>query len=371
MSLSRIPEFLLERWLRFQEPRAKYAIGGSGVARGNLEPFLPKTSREWSELAGAAPMEARERLRSAVAREYGVASSEVLPTSGASEADFLATLGLAGPRAHVLVEEPGYFALLQPPLAIGCRVERVARRPTDSYRLNPSTVEERIRSDTKLILLARPNNPTGARDPDDDLRAIAEAAERVGAWVLVDEVFAEATDGGEGPARRIHDRILSVNSLTKCLGFSALRTGWILAPPDVVETIDRAKSLVNPLNPVVDSLLAERVLADRRRLLERTRSIRRANGETLRRFGETHPDFDTFIPGHGTTTVVRAPAGAPHHGDDVAFATALLAERGALVAPGSYIEMPGFFRVGLAGDPDTLGTGLNELASFARGDGPR
>ncbi|MEA3199152.1 MAG: hypothetical protein QOE90_580 [Thermoplasmata archaeon] len=351
----RLAPFELERWLRRQEKVARFAIGGSGVPQADLAPFVPA---DVEPLWRTHPDAANQALRDAVAAQWRVSPEEVVPTVGASEADMLVALGLAGPGAHVLVERPAYHALLQPARALGCRVTRVERRAANGFRLDPGEVARAIGPDTRLVCLARPNNPTGAREEDAALAEIAQAAERVGAHVLVDEVFADATEAGARPARAAHPRVISVNSLTKCLGFSPLRVGWaIVADAAAREAIDRAKGVASAANASLNLLLGARILDARPRLLSALRGRRAANVRLAERFA-AETKAETTLPGAGTTCVVRLPPGAP---EDITFAQRLADERGLVLPPGSFVEMPGWLRLGLVGPTATLEQGLAEL----------
>lgn len=352
----RLAAFELERWLRRHEPDARWPIGGSGVPRANLAPFLPATPQEWERLWRRKTDDATREVQDAVGQAYGVAPHEVVPTQGASEADAVAVLGLAGPGAHVVVEEPAYFALLEPARAMGCRVTRVRRRPEDSFRLDPGAVARALTPDTRLVITAQPHNPTGARSTDAELRELAQACDRVGAWLLTDEVFADAT-GPAAPARLLHDRIVTANSLTKCLGFGPLHVGWLVAHHPALEALDRAKSHLSVTNPILDLGIAARILARRAELLAATAVARAANAPLVERLVAQH-GLAWSNPRHGTTCVVRLP---PALKGDLAFARHLLRAEGVLVAPGSYIELPGWLRIGLVGPSDALRGGLEGL----------
>ncbi|MHB8585695.1 MAG: pyridoxal phosphate-dependent aminotransferase [Thermoplasmatota archaeon] len=331
------------------------------MPRGEITPFAPRTEEAWSRIWNQSPDQATLGFRQAVAREYGLPLEEIMATSGASEADFLAVLALAGPGARVLVEKPAYFALLEPGHALGCTVDRVERRDTAGFRLRAEDIERALRPDTKLILLARPNNPTGAREDEATVCAIADAAARVGAWVVIDEVFAEATEAGAKPARLIHERVLSINSLTKCMGYSPLRAGWIAAPVELRENLERAKAHVNPPNPIVEMHLAMEVLSARKEILDRTRATRKAGLGLVQEFVAKHPEFQLAVPDGGTTCAVRLPRA---RADDIQFAKAALKGASVLVAPGSFIEMPGWIRIGLVGKTDVLEQGLATLSRW-------
>ncbi|HLE47970.1 MAG TPA: aminotransferase class I/II-fold pyridoxal phosphate-dependent enzyme [Candidatus Thermoplasmatota archaeon] len=355
----RVPlaEFDLHEWHNDHEGSAGKAIGGSGMPRADLTPFLPKTSQGLNRLWTTTPNDAIADVKAQLRTAYGFKPDEVLLTEGASEADFVTVLALAGPGAHVIVEQPAYFALLEPARSLGCRVTRIRRQPQNDFALDPDEVLRAITPGTRLICLARPNNPTGERIADEHLRAIAEAAARVDAYVLVDEVFAEATKEGDRPARRLHDRILSVNSLTKTLGFGPLHLGWVSGPPEVIENIHRAKAHTRPLNPILSLTLAARILRKRKSILAKTRQRRHENYQTVRRFLQARPGLEWHPHGHGTTTVFRLPKGR----DDVTFATGLVQEENVLVTPASYTELPGWIRLGLMAEPATLRNGLQGL----------
>jgi aspartate/methionine/tyrosine aminotransferase len=356
-----LASFDLERWLRAHQSEARWPIGGSGAPQASIQPFLPTGPAEWERLWSQRADDATRALQEAVAKSYGLRAEEIVPTQGASEADAVAALGLAGPGAHVVVEEPAYFALLQPARAFGCRVTRVRRAPEQGFRLDPGEVARALTRDTKLVVTAQPHNPSGERSSDAELREIADACAARGAWLLVDEVFADAT-GPASPARLLHDRILTVNSLTKCLGFGPLHVGWLAAHRDALEALDRAKSHLSVNNPVLDLALGARVLAQRERLLQATIAARAANvpvvEAVVRDLG-----LGWHEPPRGTTCVVRLP---PALQDDVAFARSLLEREGALVAPGGFLELPGWIRLGLLSGHDQLRGGLAAIGRLVR-----
>lgn len=347
--------FELEAWQRWGLPRARHNIAGSGLP---VQPIgtLGLPGDFWEKAWATTPDEHVARLQGALARTYGGRPDEFAVCLGASEADFAAAFTLLGPGERAVVEQPAYFSLLEPARALGAPVTRVAwgaGRGVPTAKAFLPHLDDK----TRLVALARPNNPTGARMDDAELIQLAEAAQRVGAHVLVDEVFAEATPAGDVPAARLHPAILSVNSITKCLGFGPLQVGWVQGPADVVARVRAAKWHVRPMMPSLDLALAVHVLEHRSRILVHTRARRARNVEAVRAFTETMGAAWTG-PGEGTTVAVRAP-----QADDAAFARRLLERRGVLVAPGTFVEMPGWLRIGLLCAPEILEAGLAGLAN--------
>jgi hypothetical protein len=84
---------------------------------------------------------------------------------------------------------------------IGARISTVARVENDGWRLPLDRLAEAVTPDTKLIFLSNPNNPTGRLMGEDELARVVEIAERAGAWLLVDEVYAGLEwDGPRAPS---------------------------------------------------------------------------------------------------------------------------------------------------------------------------
>jgi len=347
--------FDLESWQRWGMPRARHNIAGSGVA---VQPLtdLGLEPDFWQRAWATTPDELTAKLQSTLARTFGGKPEEFAVCLGASEADFAVAMALLGPGENAVIEQPAYFALLEPARALGAAVTRVAWGAETGHPPTSQAFIDRLDARTRLVAFARPHNPTGARMPDGELVRLAEAAQRMGAHVLVDEVFADATPAGDVPAARLHPAILSANSITKCLGFGPLQVGWVQGPADVVAQVRAAKWHVRPMMASLDMALAARVLEHRSRILAVVRARRSANVATVHAFVERTGIAWTGA-GEGTTVMVKAPAA-----DDRAFAKRLLEREGVLVAPGSTIEMPGWVRVGLLTAPDVLAAGLDGLA---------
>ena len=90
----------------------------------------------------------------------------------------------------------------------------------------------RVVSDrTRLIIICTPNNPTGARLTPEELDAIGRIADRLGAWVLSDEVYRGAELDGHETASMWGrgERVIVTSGLSKAYGLPGLRIGWIVA----------------------------------------------------------------------------------------------------------------------------------------------
>ncbi|HVO59945.1 MAG TPA: cysteine desulfurase family protein [Terriglobales bacterium] len=119
-----------------------------------------------------------ERARDSVARLLGCSQSEIVFTSGGTEADNLAIFGSVSPGDHVITSVIEHHAVLH-----ACdRLEElggsVTRVPVDDLgRVNPDDVRRALRPATKLISIMMANNETGVLQPLEEIGRIAAEAD--------------------------------------------------------------------------------------------------------------------------------------------------------------------------------------------------
>jgi aspartate/methionine/tyrosine aminotransferase len=117
---------------------------------------------------------------------------------------------------------------------------------------------------TRLVSVNTPNNRTGTVLSSDELDGVVAAAERAGAWVHSDEVYAGSElDGAHAPsAWGRYDRVLVVGSLSKAYGLSGLRVGWVVGPRQVVADLWRRHEYATISTASLSMALAERALTE-------------------------------------------------------------------------------------------------------------
>lgn len=170
--------------------------------------------------------------RRAAARRHGRPAAECLPLDGAAEGFWLLAHVLR-PR-HATCVHPSFTEAERALRAVGSRVTRVLRTAADDWRLDPTLVPE----DADLVVLGRPDNPTGVLDPEEVVAALC----RPGRTVVVDEAFAEFLDDAGGMAgRRELPGLVVLRSLTKLWGLAGLRVGYLLAPPELVARLEAGR----------------------------------------------------------------------------------------------------------------------------------
>jgi aspartate/methionine/tyrosine aminotransferase len=256
----------------------------------------------------------------------------------------------------VLVEYPAYDPILGALSFLGASINRFERKATEGFRLDPAEVERQLSSSTRLIVITNLHNPSGSLADEEDLRAIGDLASKVGARVLIDEVYLDAAVPPRASAVHLGPEFVCTNSLTKVYGLSGLRCGWILAEPELAERMWR----LNDLFGVNQAHQAERlaciafdriaaVIGDNPALLDRNRALFNA-------FVNGRSDVECERAEHGITAFPRWAGGDAQRLDDH------LHERyDTAVVPGRWFELPDHFRIGFALPTDEFEEALSRL----------
>jgi len=206
-------------------------------------------------------------LRQAVARHqerhYGLTldpDSQVVVTTGCTEAIAASILGLVDPGDEVVLLEPyydSYAAMLQ--MAGAVRRPVTLRGP--DFRLDLDELRAAVTDETRFILLNTPHNPTGAVLTREELQAVADLAIAHDVTVITDEVYEHPVfdDCEHVPIATLpgmFERTLTLSSVGKSWSLTGWKVGWGTGPADLVDSMMNAKQWLTftsgaPLQPAV------------------------------------------------------------------------------------------------------------------------
>ena len=212
-------------------------------------------------------------LRQAIAahssRTYGLSydpETEILVTTGATEALAASILAFVNPGDEVIALEPfydSYAASIE--LAGGRRVGVGLFGP--DFRLDHAELAAAFTSKTKALLINSPHNPTGVVLDREDLAMIADLAVRHDVIVICDEVYehlrfdnAEHLPLATFPGMR--DRTVRISSAGKTFSATGWKIGWALATPQLINEITAVKQFLSyvsgaPFQPAIARALNE------------------------------------------------------------------------------------------------------------------
>ncbi|MFF7704541.1 aminotransferase [Streptomyces lydicus] len=367
----KIHEFAVEQWMNAHEETCRYNLAETCVRSLTTGELLDLSGRRAEVLAELdatpltyGPIPGSPRLRALVADLYSTQGPDnVLITHGAIGANALVHSTLVEPGDHVVAVVPTYQQHYSIPASLGARVDHLQLREENGWLPDLDELDRLVTTDTKLIAVNNPNNPTGALIDEAGLARIAKIADRVGAWVLCDEVYRGVDQAGDGFTTSIADlyeRGISTGSMSKPFSLAGLRLGWIVGPTGLLQAVATHRDYTTISVGRVDDLLACVALESKDAILARSHQITRTNLAVLDAWVSSRDDISYVKPASGTTALVRydAPIGSYE------FCTRVLRQTGVLFTPGAAFDIEHTLRIGFADDTQTLRTGLRLTGQF-------
>ena len=366
VTIHKLFEYLLETTTAAPEAVLGLSLARSPVLGDFLADLDPAMSLDWNGIS----FRGLPALRGHVIDRAGLTGlcdpDNVLITAGTAEANYLVLRQLLRPGDEMVVEAPGWPQAGVMARAIGVETRVVLRDEGRGWALPLDALEAAVTARTRLIFLTNPNNPTGALLTGAELRRIAEIADRVGAFVLVDEVYAGLEWGAErAPSMAgIYDRGITTGSVSKALGLQGLRTGWLICRDrdlvmDAIILRENSSEIMN----IMGEAIAEVAMREPRYAagIARARAEGAANLALLDGFIAGQPRLSWQRPQAGLIGLARLDG---MDGEDVARRL-LASPYRTFLLPGSAYDCPQHIRLGVGGGAEVrLSDGLARLAAL-------
>lgn len=290
-----------------------------------------------------------------------VDADNVLQTNGATGANLLAITALVEPGDHVIAEYPSYQQLYDLPRSLGAEVDYWRIHEDRQWEPDLAELKQLIRPNTKLICLNNANNPTGTILSQDFLEAVVAEADKVGAYVLVDEVYAPLDDIVGVPAIvDLYDRGISTNSLSKTYSVPGIRVGWTATNAELADRFHKYRDYTMIFAGVFNDQLATYVLQHRDAVWARNHELVTGNLAYYADWVANEPLVDVVLPRAVSTSFPKLHIEGP----TTDFCLRLLQEAGVLLVPGEAFDTPGHVRLGYCAPRPVLETGLAKLSDF-------
>ncbi|WP_165185071.1 aminotransferase [Caulobacter soli] len=206
------------------------------------------------------PMRGLPALRQAVAAHYGRTQgldldweSEIVVTSGATEALAAAFLSLISPGDEAVLFQPLYDAYL-PMVKRAGGVPKLVRLTPPHWRFDRAMLEAAFSDRTRMVVLNTPLNPAGVVTPDEDLALLAEFCAKHDVIAVCDEVWeAVVFDGAKHrplighPGMR--ERCVKIGSAGKMFGMTGWKVGFLCAAPALTKALAGAHQFLTFTTP--------------------------------------------------------------------------------------------------------------------------
>lgn len=240
--MSTIPTGLFSRPL---SPESTRLFGSNTIKINTGAPEFPvhekvrgaivKAVEAATEKLSYPPTRGLDVLQEKVASVYGYSDKGVIITYGASQAlyNILDTIG----DEDVLIPAPFWFAFPNIVAQGRGRLKVIQTNAENNFKLTPQQLAQSITWKSRILILTNPNNPTGAVYTREELKALVKVlmdhprllvvSDEVYNLLLIDEIDCPSISSFP----EIHDRVLTINSLSKNYAMSGLRVGFIASHP--------------------------------------------------------------------------------------------------------------------------------------------
>ncbi len=366
-----IDVFAMERMQSTWENLVEYDMSESGVR--------PLTLRELVEMGfdldgfldqplGYSQSNGTIELRERIAAGYpGADVEQIEVTNGTSEANYLVALSQLRPGDRVALQAPNYMQMPGVVGSLGAAVRTFRLRQEAGWEPDWEEFERAVTTETRLLYLSNPNNPTGSVLSDEAMERIVRRCNATGTWLLADEVYlgAEIDRPRTKSFWGMSERVIVTSGLSKAYGIPGVRIGWIVGPRRLVaECWSQHDYLTIGPNKLSDRLARIAVEpANRERCYARTREILRHNLPIAR---EWVAAFEGRVrwrePQAGAIALLQY---------DSAVRSLEVAERvrvnqSTLIVPGIHVGLEGYLRIWLGGRDEYLREGLRRIGSELR-----
>jgi len=362
----KFPSFDLERIQSIYENSVEINLTESGIEPLSLKELMnPKELEELLNLPlGYGYTQGTPLLRQRISNLYeGADENNVLVTSGSSEAIFLSTVLTVSKGDRVVMMTPNYLSFNGVAEALGADIDYVPLLKKDKWEWDLDCLDEVVSNKTKVISICNPNNPTGSVLNLEQMLKIVEIAGRVGAYLLVDEVYIGAELGSK-PTKSflgMYEKTIITSGLSKSYAHPGLRIGWIVSDKRFVEEAWGVKDYTTIASSSLSQHIATKVLEPETisKLRSRTKVLLNKNLETFSKWVLPYSNYLSFLkPEAGGFVFVEYDMDI----NSTDLVHDLRKNEGVFIVPGDSFGMDRYFRIGLGHESIGFSKGLDLLS---------
>ncbi|MDB9761885.1 aminotransferase class I/II-fold pyridoxal phosphate-dependent enzyme [Alphaproteobacteria bacterium] len=294
-----------------------------------------------------------------------VNSQNIAVTAGASGAFVLILLAIFDPGDTVAIMTPYYPAYVNALKALNIKIIYLEGDSKTSYQPTVDKLEN-IKQNINGVIMASPANPTGSSIKADDLKKIANWSKNNKVTIISDEIYHGVEYGkySETILKYNKDAIV-INSFSKYFSMTGWRLGWLVAPKNIISTIEKLSMSLFLCPPTFSQLIAIKAFDDYNILnknvltYKKNRDVLTNSFEDMGFFKYAPPDgaFYLYIDVSNITD------------DSTDFAIKLLKEAGVSSTPGKDFDYNlgnKFIRFSYAGEHKEIVEGAKRIISWIK-----
>ncbi|MCE4621677.1 MAG: pyridoxal phosphate-dependent aminotransferase [Desulfurococcales archaeon] len=330
----------------------------------------------YTETAGIP--ELREAIAEYLNDRYGadVRPDEIVVTTGAKTAVFLALAAYVKPGDEVIIPEPSYYAYAQVVKLFGGRPVFVPMtfEPGYGFKIDISSIEEVVSNKTRAIVLNNPHNPTGSIFTADQVDSLMELARRRNLVIVADEIYDNFVFHGTEFKSVLtysdwRDYVAYINGFSKTFSMTGWRLGYVVVRREVIpRIIDLAVTVYSCAPSFAQKAAVEALRGDWTPVREMIQEFQE-RAKILHSILDRAPGIESYLPQGAFYMFPRVSGLLKALGVDAdRMVRMLLEDKGVLVLPGrAFPDKAGLehIRISFATSRENIIEGARLIVEFA------
>jgi aspartate aminotransferase len=319
------------------------------------------------------PSSGDNRLREAIANKLKnnnnilVDKENIIVTSGAKYAIFIALLSLLSDGDEVLIPSPYWVSYPEMVKLTPAKAKFIELSEQNNFKLTPKLLKASITDKTKVLIFNYPNNPTGTTYNEKELREISEIIKDANIYVISDEIYEVLVYDKKSHVSfasfdSIQDKTLTIGGFSKSFAMTGWRVGYLAANKDLVKEISKVVGHTTSCPCSVSQAAALAALEDKE-----------WQSQISLKFEERR---DRLYKGLGDISKIKPlkPEGTFYMFCDIRqtgltsfdFCSRLLEEKLVSCIPASSFGKEGFIRISFSTSSEQIDKGINRIDSFIK-----
>jgi len=294
--------------------------------------------------------------------------SQVLVSNGAKHSLFNIFQALIDSGDEVIIPSPYWVTYPELVKYSGGSVVEIETNDASGFKITPEQLKAAMTSNTKMLILTTPSNPTGSVYSKEELEGLAEVLKGTDVIVVSDEMYEKLVYDGEftsaaAISKDMFDRTITVNGLSKSVAMTGWRFGYLASPND--QLVKKMKGLQSQSTSNINSITQKAaIVALEGAADDDIEMMRKAFKERRDRAVELFNAVDglSVIKPHGAFYLFVNISNVSN--DSMTFCKELLEEKGIAVVPGLGFGSEGYFRFSFATDIKSIEEGIARIADF-------
>ncbi|QLH05533.1 aspartate aminotransferase [Nitrosopumilus oxyclinae] len=330
------------------------------IVKDALEEVFDKGFLKYGQVKGMPVF--RESLAKYVSKKFNVniQQDNIIVSPGARFSIFTAITTLLNPGDEMIVIEPAWPAYKDCALNAGIKVRTINTTVEDKWEPSVEQIKSTINSNTKMIVLNYPNNPTGKILNEKLQDEIIQLAKENNLYILSDEIYSQyAKTSWKSILSYNYEKSIVTQSFSKSHAMTGFRVGYGIADSKIIEKMAKLEALCLTNVPEAIQYVAMKALeAD---TSNNTNTVQTRLDVLSKKASEMGLDF--VVPDGAMYLFARI---NQEGFDGVNFANSAL-EKGLAVAPGEgFGNYKNFIRLSACQDEEVLVEGMNILGNIMR-----